>query len=275
MQKINKFEPRECGNTRELLDDFLAGQLLVETSREILLHLEKCERCRQEKASREAIGGRLKEAWDSQPIPDDLETKILGGLKTRSRVVPSWFRMAAGVAVTAMALAVLYLFFWIPQVAENEQQITSVDLYTQVVQDHLNCKGGPLPPGFVPPLHRVKDDIRRSLAGVGDPYRLVAIHLCEGDGVQLIHYVFQGQERFLSLMLAPKSDQYALRRHSHEAMKIIEGLNVHLVRQGPLYVASLESPGYFVYVVSEEEGAERTFQLVNRLLPSLKAALYG
>ncbi len=42
MKQVSGFESKDCGRVLKLMDHFLAGELTVESSQEILLHLESC-----------------------------------------------------------------------------------------------------------------------------------------------------------------------------------------------------------------------------------------
>ena len=97
MRQVSGFESKECGRVQKLMDHFLAGELTVESSQEILLHLESCSTCRQEEKSRLRARQALNQGWSSQPVPPDLERKIMDGLETGAGTVPA-FPSAGGSA---------------------------------------------------------------------------------------------------------------------------------------------------------------------------------
>ena len=42
---VNKNDPQQCARIRRQLDAYVSNELLVETTDQILKHLEKCEEC--------------------------------------------------------------------------------------------------------------------------------------------------------------------------------------------------------------------------------------
>ena len=50
----------QCGDVRELMDSFLGEQLLVETTHEILRHVERCPACGAELEARRVLPGELR-----------------------------------------------------------------------------------------------------------------------------------------------------------------------------------------------------------------------
>jgi hypothetical protein len=53
----------QCREVRELLDAFLGDQLLVETTNDLVRHLEGCPACRTELEGRRALRARLQSAF--------------------------------------------------------------------------------------------------------------------------------------------------------------------------------------------------------------------
>jgi len=91
--------------------------------------------------------------------------------------------------------------------------------------------------------------------------------------VEIVHYVFEGQGGQISVILEGRSTLEHLDLQGNEPERTLDGVRVILLPQEQELVtlAGLETPGYFVYLVGEEE--EQTLQLAERLIPSLKAAL--
>jgi hypothetical protein len=84
----------ECRRYREQLDDFLCGELMVETSQEILCHLAQCPDCRWEFEQRQDLRRRLTRVVAAE-APESLRARILEQIG----VVPS------GVAAARRAAA--------------------------------------------------------------------------------------------------------------------------------------------------------------------------
>jgi anti-sigma factor RsiW len=102
----------QCREVRELLDAFVGDQLLVETTNDVVRHLEVCPACRAELDGRRALRARLQSAFGSAvalaPTRD-----FLNGLEVRLRAPHtsqmtrrSWLRSwgaAAAAVVTAIS----------------------------------------------------------------------------------------------------------------------------------------------------------------------------
>jgi anti-sigma factor RsiW len=95
-----------CRETRELADPFLSDQLLVETTHEIVKHLETCPGCRDEFAARRTLRGQLQSAVassrDLAPRPDfaaqlaaNLRPAAAAAQMTRRAWLESWWAAAA------------------------------------------------------------------------------------------------------------------------------------------------------------------------------------
>lgn len=273
MRKVRVFESRECGRIQKLMEHFLAGELTVETNQEILLHLEDCSTCRQEEKSRLEARRVLSKGWVSQPIPPDLEDKIVNGLEAKEGPLPAALLRVAGFFLVALGLGAAFLFF--PWLGEDNGTLMAGTHYDQIVGDHLNCSGHQTPAESVMPLDSVQTTLEAALHEMGESYQLVAIRLCRVGEVSLIHYVFEGEGRSMSLILEEKSSLQHLALQGDEPERVLDGLKVILLEEDEdlVTLAGLEMPDYFVYLVSEEEEPEQTFLLAEELIPALKAAL--
>ena len=65
----------DCQRVRDLLDDHLNGELTVETMRDIVAHLERCQECRMELDRRQAVRAALKRQLDT-PMPPSLRDRV-------------------------------------------------------------------------------------------------------------------------------------------------------------------------------------------------------
>ncbi len=269
MKQVSGFKSKECRHVQKLMDHFLAGELTVESSQEILLHLESCSTCRQEEKSRLRARRALNQGWSSQPVPPDLEKKIMDGLETRASTVPAFLLRMAALILMTLGLGVLLLFWLGP----DSGTLMAQAHYDGIVGDHLNCSGHQTPPEAVLPLDSVLTRIETVLWEMGDSYRLLETRFCRVGEVEIVHYVFEGQGGQISVILEGRSTLEHLALQGDEPERTLDGVRVILLQQEQELVtlAGLETPGYFVYLVGEEE--EQTLQLAERLIPSLKAAL--
>jgi anti-sigma factor RsiW len=125
----------QCKDARELLDSFLAEELLVETNHELLRHVQGCPDCKADLDARARIRTGLKQAFaraaELQVRPEfvnemaaRLRTAALTGRK-RWQVAPM---LAAAAAVVLIAAAGAYFLRGrVPEVA------------VQAAGDHQNC----------------------------------------------------------------------------------------------------------------------------------------
>lgn len=89
---------RTCPEIRELLDSYTAGELLVETNHEVLVHLRRCDACRREAASRQTLRDALRLLPDAGAVPVRLERKLRR--VTRPRVTSRVMMAAATILLT-------------------------------------------------------------------------------------------------------------------------------------------------------------------------------
>ena len=68
--------PRQCDRIRRHLDAYLSNELLVETTSEVLRHLESCEACSRELEARTRVRDALRARRASQVPPEELRQSI-------------------------------------------------------------------------------------------------------------------------------------------------------------------------------------------------------
>lgn len=111
----------QCGEARDLADAFIGGELLVETSHEILRHMESCPECRAEVSARRALRLQLNAAFmsagDLAPraewvaaLKDQLKTTAVPASRAH-RPTGTWFALAATLLIAAGA-ATFVLLEW-------------------------------------------------------------------------------------------------------------------------------------------------------------------
>lgn len=131
----------QCRDVRELADSFLSEQLLVETNHEIVRHLESCESCRAELASRRALRTSLRSALERapelQPRPDfaaDVMARLRASqpaVQSRRSFLQTWWGVAAGVAAAAAGGGYL--------AQQSRTRASLARLARQAAGDHEHC----------------------------------------------------------------------------------------------------------------------------------------
>jgi anti-sigma factor (TIGR02949 family) len=81
---IVKFEQKGCFRIRAFLDSYLNDELLVETTHEVLRHLENCTDCGAELGRRQQLKSLLKRAMMREAIPAGLETRIKKSIRRKT-----------------------------------------------------------------------------------------------------------------------------------------------------------------------------------------------
>lgn len=128
----------ECRDVRLLADSFLTEQLLVETTHELVRHLETCPDCRADIASRRAMRARLRGAIERagsltprEAFAAELSAKLRPQAPPLSRrtLLRSGWALAAGLVLAAGGLFV----------RESRSRSRLVALARLAAGDHRNC----------------------------------------------------------------------------------------------------------------------------------------
>ena len=129
---VLNFNSEQCGRIRRQLDAYLSNELLVETTSDVLRHLESCEACSRELEARTQVRDALRRAAASQVPPEELRQSIqrelrktqpslLGGSRTliwaaalaavlvvvlAGMATEQWIRVVRGRRIVASVLAI-------------------------------------------------------------------------------------------------------------------------------------------------------------------------
>jgi len=107
MSHVNEIPFRDllCRRVRGRLDAYLDGELLTETSLELLRHLSGCEECGQELDGRARVRNRLKAAVRQTEAPVELASRVRGRLRDPRRSnFMDWGLFVAQIAVAIVSL---------------------------------------------------------------------------------------------------------------------------------------------------------------------------
>ena len=130
-----------CRDVREVADSFLRDDLLTETAREILQHLDTCASCRTEVDARRSLHRTLRDAFERN---SDLvaQPEFIGRLRENLREAAAhehrsqmssrrWFAIAAGVVLAVGLIAAFFM---------TRSTAPSTDVLAQdAIGDHRNC----------------------------------------------------------------------------------------------------------------------------------------
>ena len=110
------FDSKRCERIRQQLDSYLSNELLVETTSEVVRHLESCEACSRDLESRMRVRDVLQRAVANRPMPESMRANILRTLRDSQRrslsrvVLKHWalgLAAAAGRITTELVLVLL------------------------------------------------------------------------------------------------------------------------------------------------------------------------
>ena len=76
VMKLIRFEPRDCARIRVYLESFLNDELLVETTHDVLRHLEDCFDCVELLSERQRVKAVLQAAVRRDAVPADLLQRV-------------------------------------------------------------------------------------------------------------------------------------------------------------------------------------------------------
>ena len=91
--KVLNFNSKQCERVRRQLDAYLSNELLVETTSEVLRHLESCEACSHELDARTSLRKALRKAADQRVPPEHLREAIRRRLRREQPGLFSEFRL--------------------------------------------------------------------------------------------------------------------------------------------------------------------------------------
>lgn len=197
-----------CREARELADPFLSDQLLVETTNEIVRHLETCPACRAEFEARRRLRTRLRSAVDAAPalaptpafvasLTASLRPRDAAASVTRRDWLTRWMPAAA-----ALVVAVGGGLF-----ARDElKRRRLATLAAGAAGDHQNCAlkfNLTEQPISLDEAARRFDPAYATLASVALPASAspLAQHSCVFDGRRFGHVVFRYRDHVVSLLV--------------------------------------------------------------------------
>jgi len=276
------FDSRQCERIRRHLDAYLSNELLVETTSEILRHLETCEACTRELETRTRVRGFVRRAAANLTPPEELRLSIQRrlretqpGLWGGSREL-NWAVALAGIVVIVLGAIVTHE--WV-RVLRGRRIVAGV--LALGVSDHVQCalKGHNYPEVANPPdVLRKKlgpqyaallEVVHQNLPG----FEILEAHICSisGSSRKYVHFITRGRGTILSVILT-KNDGAQLPGGGAFRSAAAGHVNLYQAHQQGMNVAGFESRGYLGFVVSDLD-TKTTLQIAGELVPPLNAAL--
>ncbi len=241
-----------CGRYQPLLDSYVSNELLVETTHDMMRHLESCAACRFELDERMKVRGLLRRAVNGMEPAPGLRSRILAGMAQPDAPVAAkrrdvrWMRMAAGIAV------LLFSGLLFQVLVRNPASFAS--LSEMAWHQHEGCTVAGHYPAQPPTEAQMKHDlgqhyeallpvVRKELSH----YRIRDAHICLSGGREYTHFILQNGDALVSLSLLRKQDREALRQ------------NLAHARQNGGEIAAFETATHVAFVMGNigQREAER------------------
>jgi Putative zinc-finger len=279
---VLNFDSIQCDRTRRQMDAYLSNELLVETTAEMLRHLENCEACSRELESRMRVREALQRASALQPLPEGLGETIHQSLKkAQSRSfwaprAPTWTLALAGAAL--IVIVGIAGQQWM-RLERARQMVASV--LQLGVSDHLHCAiRGHNYPDVANPPEALREKLGPEYAGLLPVvekklpgFQVLEAHICTvpGSPRKYVHFITRGQGTILSVILT-KRDGESLPAGRSIAAASFGNVNFYEKQLEGMSVAGFQVGGYFGFVVSDL-GQHEMGQLAEGLAPALQTAL--
>src|SRR5262245_55759443 len=239
----------QCRDVCELLDAYLGDQLLVETTNDVVRHLETCPVCRGELDGRRVLRARLQSAFvgavDLAPTPEFLK-RIDARLRTEAPSLMtrrSWLR-SWGTAAAAIVTAISGALF----ARRAARRSRLAELARNAAGDHQNCAikfNLSERPISLEEAARRYDAAFASFTTLTSPtglpdgsVDLLERHSCVYEGRRFAHVVFRYRDHIVSLLVTGGTESIG----SSPEM---------LPTDGALQVASFAADRHLAFVVSD------------------------
>jgi putative zinc finger protein len=243
----------QCRDARELLDSFLAEELLVETNHELLQHLAACPACQSELEGRSRLRVGLREAFGraadlqlragfQDEIAAQLRATARRGL--RQRWTARWLAVAASLLlVTGMGLYMLRgRVDEVARLAAGDHQNCAVKFALREKPISLPEAAARYDSAYAGLEHTPPDEVQTAAGTLHVADR----HSCVFENRRFGHVVFKLDDHLVSmLMTADASSAAGAGAAAHLAL---------LPSVERLSIASVHVPGHVIFVISDLHG---------------------
>ena len=272
-------DSRQCDRVRRQLDAYLSNELLVETTSEVLRHLESCEACTRELESRVRVREALRRAVARQSPPEYLREAIHQRLRSaQPRFLGGFHATTWALALASVALVLVAGQQWL-RFRRGRQLVASV--LTLGAADHLHCA---IQAHNYPEVANPPDQLRQKLgpqyAGLLlvveaklSGFQVLEAHICSvpGSPRKYVHFIARGKGTILSVILTQHEGE-SLPPGSFLLAGAAGGVDLYKAKLEEMSVAGFETNEYFGFVVSDL-GQDEMVQLAAVLAPALRDAL--
>jgi len=248
----------ECRDARGLADPFLSEQLLVETTHEIVQHLERCPGCRAEFDAQRRLRALTRSAFERAPElrmrPEFLETlrarlHAESAAPQRAKVWRGWLAVAAMAALIAgmggaQQWSAIQRLAALAHLAAGDHQDCALKF--KLFEDPITLEeAGRRYGGAFEALQSVEPATTPLRAG---PLRILERHACVFKGRRFAHIVLEYRKAAVSVLVADDDEVGPYWWRGATARQIPPA--------GGFQVSSFRSRQHVVFVVSSLPGAD-------------------
>jgi anti-sigma factor (TIGR02949 family) len=275
---VLNFNSEQCARIRRHLDAYLSNELLVETTSDVLRHLESCEACSRELEARTRVRDALRRVAVSQIPPEELRQSIQRQLR---KMQPGFFggpqrlTWAVALLIIVVVLGGFATEQWI-RVQRGRRIVASV--LALGVSDHLQCAiKGHNYPNIANPPEKLRQQLGPQYAGLLEVvqqklpgFEVLEAHICsvQGSPRKYVHFITRGHGTILSVILTRREGEQL----PNGKWLVSGSVGLYEAHLEGMNAAGFESKEYLGFVVSDLSPAI-TVQIATELAPPLKAAL--
>jgi len=284
MTGIN-YGQRPCERIQSHLDSYLSNELLVETSHEVLRHLDTCADCVQALEDRKRVRKMLRSAVESEPVPVHLRERIRSEIR-RTRTGFHFPIPRSNWAFAVAASLVLVLSGWVGFRVWNLRTAAVVSeanerILTMGVSDHVTCAmdHGMYRKRFT--FEQMSRALGREYAGlvslvnekVRADYEIAVAHRCTVNQRNFVHLILTKDDAVVSLVITKKSGE-AFPQSGVAAALRESGISLRQARLRQYEVAGFETRDHLAFVVSNLP-KDANLELASNLAPAVSFHLNG
>ncbi|HLY60052.1 MAG TPA: zf-HC2 domain-containing protein [Terriglobia bacterium] len=281
---LMKFDSLQCERTRGQLDAYLSNELLVETTGEVLKHLENCADCSFELESRARMRGALRKAATTIAPPENLQPAIQRRLRQSQPVLISGFpRSTWAMALAAMVLVIITAIATLQWRSFERGKQLVAGVLSLGVSDHLQCAiKGHNYADVAPSQEKLREKLGTQYAGLLPVveeklpgFQVLEAHLCSLNGSprKYIHFIARGRGTILSVILTRREGSSFPAGNFLKA-GASQGLDLFQASFEGMHAAGFESNEFFGFVVSDL-GQDEVMKIATEIAPPLRNALDG
>ena len=284
---VLEFEQGYCKRIRAYLDSYVNNELMVETTHEVLRHLDNCKDCAAELEMKTRMKSLLQKAVLRDGAPSALRERIQRNIKKADD--PWWSPRTHAMqwALVAAAALVLFVGGWSvlhssssrrPQPRATETTLLRPDIPNAGIlniglADHIDCavvheqQNRRLTPEQM--SERMGSDYAGLVQVVKEKapgFEIVVAHRCHVETREFVHLILRNQERVCSLVITKKNgesflvdDADAIEQAATEQAPTVA---TYRARTRDYEVTGFETRDFLGFVVSNLTASE------NRLLAS-------